>query len=153
MDSEPVKNLFTGSFIYKDIGLCGRIVNVLLACCLTGISTMASAGVVIGGTRVVYSCDKSDATITVKNNEAAIPYLIQTWVDPFSNTGTAKNTVYRHSTGISSGGWAGKNSAHYENRGQFTAGSGVGVLAEHQNIPRRAISRTRWKSPLRHVSS
>lgn len=94
MDSEPVKNLFTGSFIYKDIGLCGRIVNVLLACCLTGISTMASAGVVIGGTRVVYSSDKSDATITVKNNEAAIPYLIQTWVDPFSNTGTAKKPPF-----------------------------------------------------------
>lgn len=69
----------------------GRIVNVLIACCLTGISTLASAGVVIGGTRVIYLSDKSDTTITVKNNEAAIPYLIQTWVDPFSNTGTAKN--------------------------------------------------------------
>ena len=93
---------------------------------------MASAGVVIGGTRVVYSCDKSDATITVKNNEAAIPYLIQTWVDPFSNTGTAKNhrlpSFHRYLV------WrlGRKNSAHYENRGQFTAGSGVGVLAEHQ---------------------
>ena len=72
----------------------GRIVNVLIACCLTGISTLASAGVVIGGTRVIYLSDKSDTTITVKNNEAAIPYLIQTWVDPFNNTGTAKKPPF-----------------------------------------------------------
>ena len=153
MDSEPVKNLFTGSFIYKDIGLCRRIVNVLLACCLTGISTMASAGVVIGGTRVVYSCDKSDATITVKNNEAAIPYLIQTWVDPFSNTGTAKTTVYRHSTGISSGGWAGKILRIMKTEGNLPQDRESVFWLNIKNIPRRAISRTRWKSPLRHVSS
>ena len=72
----------------------GRIVNVLIACYLTGISTLASAGVVIGGTRVIYLSDKSDTTITVKNNEAAIPYLIQTWVDPFNNTGSAKKPPF-----------------------------------------------------------
>jgi P pilus assembly chaperone PapD len=107
-------------------------VNVLIACCLTGISTLASAGVVIGGTRVIYLSDKSDTTITVKNNEAAIPYLIQTWVDPFNNTGTAKKPPFTVIPPVSRLEAGQENSAHYENRGQFTAGSGVGVLAEHQ---------------------
>lgn len=71
-----------------------RILTFLLVCCLTGISTLASAGVIIGGTRVIYSSDKPDVTITIKNNEAATPYLIQTWIDPFNNTVTAKKPPF-----------------------------------------------------------
>ncbi|WP_263070279.1 fimbrial chaperone [Enterobacter huaxiensis] len=72
----------------------GRIVGVLLACYLTGISTLASAGVIIGGTRVIYLSDKPDATITIKNNEATVPYLIQTWIDPFNNIQTARKPPF-----------------------------------------------------------
>ncbi|HBL4905537.1 fimbrial chaperone [Enterobacter hormaechei] len=61
----------------------GRIAGLLLAVCITSFSTSVPAGVIIGGTRVIYSSDKPDATITIKNNEASIPYLIQSWVDPF----------------------------------------------------------------------
>lgn len=130
-----------------------RIVNVLIACCLTGISTLASAGVVIGGTRVIYLSDKSDTTITVKNNEAAIPYLIQTWVDPSIIQEPRKTTVYRHSTGISSGGWAGKILRIMKTEGNLPQDRESVFWLNIKNIPRRAISRTRWKSPLRRVSS
>lgn len=60
-----------------------RILSLLIAFLFTSISTLASAGVIIGGTRVIYSSDKPDATITIKNNEASTPYLIQSWIDPF----------------------------------------------------------------------
>ncbi|OTA19953.1 hypothetical protein Xbed_01883 [Xenorhabdus beddingii] len=44
-------------------------------------STNASlAGVVIGGTRVVYTSDKKEASISINNPETDISYLIQSWV-------------------------------------------------------------------------
>lgn len=39
----------------------------------------AQAGVVIGGTRLIYHGDKKEATLTVKNPDN-IPYLVQSWV-------------------------------------------------------------------------
>lgn len=40
----------------------------------------ANAGVVIGGTRVIYDEGKKDVSISVENPDN-IPYLIQSWVD------------------------------------------------------------------------
>ncbi|SUC20029.1 fimbrial chaperone protein [Proteus vulgaris] len=40
----------------------------------------ANAGVIIGGTRVIYDEGKKDVSIGVENPDA-IPYLIQSWID------------------------------------------------------------------------
>lgn len=40
----------------------------------------ASAGVVVGGTRVIYDGNKNEASVAV-NNPDSTPYLIQSWVD------------------------------------------------------------------------
>lgn len=40
----------------------------------------AKAGVVIGGTRVIYDEGKKDVSISVENPDN-IPYLIQSWID------------------------------------------------------------------------
>ncbi|MCG0457723.1 molecular chaperone [Enterobacter cloacae complex sp. ECC445] len=42
--------------------------------------TVASAGVIIGGTRVIYDGAKKEASISV-NNPDSTPYLIQSWVE------------------------------------------------------------------------
>lgn len=66
------------------------VFGALFALSLSLSSSLVNAGVVIGGTRIVYYSDKADATITVKNNDASLPYLIQTWIDPFDSKDTAK---------------------------------------------------------------
>ncbi|WP_445493564.1 fimbrial biogenesis chaperone [Photorhabdus sp. SF281] len=38
------------------------------------------AGVVIGGTRVIYISDKKEASISINNPEKEAPYLIQSWI-------------------------------------------------------------------------
>jgi P pilus assembly chaperone PapD len=45
------------------------------------ISQLAQAGVVVGGTRLVYDGDKKESSLSV-NNPDALPYLIQSWVEP-----------------------------------------------------------------------
>ncbi|EOX7394071.1 fimbrial chaperone [Enterobacter quasiroggenkampii] len=71
-----------------------RAPGVIFALFFTLFSSSVPAGVIIGGTRVIYYSDKSDATITVKNNEKALPYLIQAWVDPFDKDVTQKKTPF-----------------------------------------------------------
>ncbi|EGT5682895.1 molecular chaperone [Cronobacter turicensis] len=51
-------------------------------------ATAAQAGVIVGGTRVVYQSDKKEASVPVTNNDD-INYLIQSWVDTDA-TGAAK---------------------------------------------------------------
>ncbi|HBV4841646.1 TPA: molecular chaperone [Klebsiella aerogenes] len=48
----------------------------------------AQAGVIIGGTRVIYDGNKKEASISVKNPDST-PYLIQSWVE-MQNGGTEK---------------------------------------------------------------
>ncbi|OTA15692.1 putative fimbrial chaperone protein [Xenorhabdus vietnamensis] len=43
-------------------------------------SNISFAGVVIGGTRVVYISDQKEASISINNPETDISYLIQSWV-------------------------------------------------------------------------
>lgn len=58
--------------------------NIFIASALisTGLSA-ANAGVVIGGTRVVYDGNKKEASISV-NNPDSTPYLIQSWIEPLN---------------------------------------------------------------------
>lgn len=44
------------------------------------ITTSVQAGIVIGGTRLIYEGNKKEASITV-NNPDKVPFLIQSWVD------------------------------------------------------------------------
>ncbi|GAK27246.1 fimbrial biogenesis chaperone [Serratia liquefaciens] len=45
------------------------------------LSSLAQAGVVVGATRLVYDGDKKESSLSV-NNPDALPYLIQSWVEP-----------------------------------------------------------------------
>lgn len=45
------------------------------------LSATAQAGIVMGGTRVVYQEGKREATMTVTNADMQTPYLVQSWVD------------------------------------------------------------------------
>lgn len=53
--------------------------------------TMSSfAGIVVGGTRVIFPGNAPDTTISVYNKETTLPYLIQVWVDPFNKDDKSK---------------------------------------------------------------
>ncbi|HAS0882607.1 TPA: molecular chaperone [Enterobacter roggenkampii] len=55
--------------------------KTLIACAVISASvSAANAGVIIGGTRVVYDGNKKEASIDV-NNPDKTPYLIQSWVE------------------------------------------------------------------------
>ncbi|VTR59814.1 Chaperone protein fimC precursor [Serratia fonticola] len=43
-------------------------------------ATAAQAGVVVGGTRLIYDGAKKESSLSV-NNPDKVPYLIQTWVE------------------------------------------------------------------------
>lgn len=58
--------------------------RLLLMTCLGLSSHFATAGVSVGGTRVVYDAAQKEASIAVTNSDKTAPYLIQTWVDNFS---------------------------------------------------------------------
>ncbi len=45
------------------------------------LSATAQAGIVMGGTRVVYQEGKREATMTVTNADTQTPYLVQSWVE------------------------------------------------------------------------
>lgn len=52
---------------------------LLVALAIANVST-ANAGVVVGGTRVIYDSSKKEASLSVKNPDS-VPYLIQSWID------------------------------------------------------------------------
>ncbi|MBW1250806.1 molecular chaperone [Pseudomonas tolaasii] len=58
--------------------------SACLVACFAGAAQMAHAGVVVGGTRVVYEGAKKEASISVDNSDKATPYLIQSWVEDAS---------------------------------------------------------------------
>ncbi|HDR2891984.1 TPA: fimbrial chaperone [Enterobacter asburiae] len=67
-----------------------RLLSSLIVALWCFYSSMVNAGVVIGGTRIIFASNKSDATISIFNKEVNIPYLIQVWVDPFNKTESVK---------------------------------------------------------------
>ena len=50
------------------------------------LSATAQAGIVMGGTRVIYEEGKREASMSVTNADNAVPYLVQSWVDNYSAT-------------------------------------------------------------------
>ncbi|MDU6923034.1 molecular chaperone [Franconibacter helveticus] len=54
--------------------------KIVIVSTLLMAATAAQAGVVVGGTRLVYNGDKKEAPISVVNNDD-INYLLQSWVD------------------------------------------------------------------------
>lgn len=58
--------------------------KTLIACAIlsAGVSA-ASAGVIIGGTRIIYDGNKKEASVSVKNPDST-PYLIQSWIETSS---------------------------------------------------------------------
>lgn len=70
--------------------MCRRF--VILFATLFSIFAVApsGAGIIIGGTRVIFPGNKVDTTISVINKDTALPYLIQTWVDPFNHADKGK---------------------------------------------------------------
>nr|WP_241390664.1 molecular chaperone [Serratia proteamaculans]ULG17710.1 fimbrial assembly protein [Serratia proteamaculans] len=50
----------------------------------------AMAGVIVGGTRVIYPSDKKEVSLMVKNPDKATDYLIQSWIDNFDEANKTK---------------------------------------------------------------
>lgn len=62
-------------------------------CLMLGLVSAAQsawAGVIVGGTRVIYDSSQREAAITVRNPEKTAPYLIQSWVENSSASDTSK---------------------------------------------------------------
>ena len=57
---------------------------------LISITQYASAGVIVGGTRVIYNAAQKETSIAVRNPEKTTPYLMQSWVENASPTDSSK---------------------------------------------------------------
>ncbi|MNM80551.1 Chaperone protein FocC precursor [compost metagenome] len=68
-------NIFTGS---------------ILAALLVS-STITQAGVIVGGTRLIYDGSKKESSLSVTNPDK-VPYLVQSWVD--TTTGSAEKAPF-----------------------------------------------------------
>lgn len=44
------------------------------------VATISHAGVIVGGTRIIYDANKNEVSLSVKNPDN-LPYLIQSWID------------------------------------------------------------------------
>lgn len=64
--------------------------SFFLAGCLFSTIQSSWAGVVVGGTRVVYDSTKKEASLSVTNADKNTPYLIQSWIEDFSSDGGKK---------------------------------------------------------------
>ncbi|WP_145932060.1 fimbrial biogenesis chaperone [Yersinia bercovieri] len=64
--------------------------SLLFIACLTGVINSAQAGVLVGGTRVIYDGAKKEASISVNNQDKSTPYLIQSWVENIEATNSSK---------------------------------------------------------------
>lgn len=63
------------------------------ACIVGSLLSMSQpvwAGIVVGGTRVVYDGSKKETSISVSNPEKDTPYLIQSWAESVSGTVVSK---------------------------------------------------------------
>ena len=67
-----------------------KIMLFLVTICLW--NTTASAGVIVGGTRVIYDGNKKEVSLSVKNPDK-VPYLIQSWTDDYGPNNENKNSA------------------------------------------------------------
>ncbi len=61
-----------------------KLVNTLIAATFALSMTTAHAGVIVGGTRVIYNAEKKETFISVRNPDN-YSYLIQSWIDSGQN--------------------------------------------------------------------
>ncbi|EAC1133319.1 fimbrial chaperone [Salmonella enterica subsp. enterica] len=67
-----------------------RMNQFILTTVLFLFAAQSYAGIVVGGTRIIFPGDAPDATISIFNKETTLPYLIQVWVDPFDKQDKSK---------------------------------------------------------------
>lgn len=67
-----------------------RITHLLLTALLLCAALNTSAGVVLGGTRVIYPQDKKEIAVTLKNHDKSTDYLIQSWFDQADESNATK---------------------------------------------------------------
>lgn len=67
-----------------------RIFKITIAAFLVFYASSSLAGIVVGGTRIIFTSDNPDATISVYSKEISMPYLVQVWVDPFNKEDKSK---------------------------------------------------------------
>lgn len=101
--------------LFKTTVSCKLFTAIILSVFL-GQPALTYAGVVIGGTRVVYLSNNADKSISVFSKEEKIPYLIQAWVDPFNKEDKKQSAVYRYSASITIRTFARKNITHYSHQ-------------------------------------
>jgi fimbrial chaperone protein len=63
-----------------------RLIALLLPLMLA-VSGAASAGVVVGATRVIYNADQQEVQLPVKNNDRESSHLVQSWVSHLDDRG------------------------------------------------------------------
>ncbi len=85
----PMKWKFSllGPFFSSAVAIRGLLGAVLLS--LIGLSA-AQAGVVVGGTRLIYQAASKEGALSINNPEKTTPYLIQSWVDNFQEKDSKK---------------------------------------------------------------
>ncbi|WP_431224359.1 fimbrial biogenesis chaperone [Serratia sp. L9] len=67
-----------------------HFINFIIFCMLTIISGATYAGVIVGATRVIYDGNKKEVSLSVRNPEKNTNYLIQSWLDNYSDTDNKK---------------------------------------------------------------
>lgn len=67
-----------------------KISHYFILTCLLSTSQMGWAGVIVGGTRVIYDEGKKEASISVRNPDKSTPYLMQSWVENESSVDKTK---------------------------------------------------------------
>jgi len=75
-------SVFSSAIVLR--GILGTILLSIIA-----LST-AYAGVIVGGTRLVYQAGSKEGALSINNPEKTTPYLIQSWVDNFQETDSNK---------------------------------------------------------------
>lgn len=55
--------------------------TILFFIMLFNLHSALAGGIVVGGTRVIYEGNKKEASLSVKNNSATSPFLLQSWID------------------------------------------------------------------------
>ena len=68
----------------------GHYFKMVLFMVFSFYSSVSFSGIVVGGTRVIFPGNAPDATISIYNKESKLPYLIQSWVDPFDKNDKSK---------------------------------------------------------------
>lgn len=67
-----------------------RTLNIIIIMAFFIKASLAWAGIVVGGTRVIFPGNTPDTTLSVYNKQTDLPYLIQAWVDPFNTDDSHK---------------------------------------------------------------